>query len=80
MHDVPFDEKSAFYRLSLFEMFVPYGDPRNPIYCKGVFVLGNVSAAVTANNLQRKPYTICCSENYSQHILALKQWVVIALA
>ncbi|KAE8420195.1 copper amine oxidase [Aspergillus pseudocaelatus] len=44
--------KSAFYRLSLSEMFVPYGDPRNPIYRKGAFDLGNVGAGVTANNLQ----------------------------
>ncbi|XRM48047.1 hypothetical protein ABZX51_010990 [Aspergillus tubingensis] len=33
-------------------MFVPYGDPRNPIYRKGAFDLGNVGAGVTANNLQ----------------------------
>ncbi|KAB8076505.1 copper amine oxidase [Aspergillus leporis] len=54
LHDVPFDGKSAFYRLSLSlsEMFVPYGDPRNPIYRKGAFDLGNVGAGVTANNLQ----------------------------
>lgn len=35
-------------------MFVPYGDPRNPIYRKGAFDLGNVGAGVTANTLQRK--------------------------
>lgn len=35
-------------------MFVPYGDPRNPIYRKAAFDLGNVGAGVTANNLQRK--------------------------
>ncbi|CAG8943057.1 unnamed protein product [Penicillium salamii] len=52
LHDVSFDGKSAFYRLSLAEMFVPYGDPRNPIYRKGAFDLGNVGAGVTANNLQ----------------------------
>ncbi|OJI80802.1 hypothetical protein ASPTUDRAFT_32281 [Aspergillus tubingensis CBS 134.48] len=52
LHDVSFDGKSAFYRLSLSEMFVPYGDPRNPIYRKGAFDLGNVGAGVTANNLQ----------------------------
>ncbi|PSN70367.1 copper amine oxidase [Corynespora cassiicola Philippines] len=51
IHDVHFMNKSAFYRLSLSEMFVPYGDPRNPIYRKGAFDLGNVGAGVTANNL-----------------------------
>lgn len=54
LHDITFDNKSAFYRLSLSEMFVPYGDPRNPIYRKGAFDLGNVGAGVTANNLKRK--------------------------
>ncbi|KAM0549218.1 hypothetical protein ACHAPJ_009528 [Fusarium lateritium] len=51
IHDVRFMDRSAFYRLSLSEMFVPYGDPRNPIYRKGAFDLGNVGAGVTANNL-----------------------------
>ncbi|KAJ4247480.1 hypothetical protein NW762_013156 [Fusarium torreyae] len=51
IHDVRFMYRSAFYRLSLSEMFVPYGDPRNPIYRKGAFDLGNVGAGVTANNL-----------------------------
>ncbi|EOD48825.1 putative copper amine oxidase protein [Neofusicoccum parvum UCRNP2] len=52
LHNLSFDGKSNFYRLSLSEMFVPYGDPRNPIYRKGAFDLGNVGAGVTANNLQ----------------------------
>ncbi|RSL79554.1 hypothetical protein CEP51_007259 [Fusarium floridanum] len=52
IHDVHFMDRSAFYRLSLSEMFVPYGDPRSPIYRKGAFDLGNVGAGVTANNLQ----------------------------
>ncbi|KAF4979775.1 hypothetical protein FZEAL_4079 [Fusarium zealandicum] len=51
IHDVHFMGRSTFYRLSLSEMFVPYGDPRNPIYRKGAFDLGNVGAGVTANNL-----------------------------
>lgn len=54
IHDVHFMDRSAFYRLSLSEMFVPYGDPRSPIYRKGAFDLGNVGAGVTANNLQRE--------------------------
>jgi primary-amine oxidase len=51
IHDVRFMDRDVFYRLSLSEMFVPYGDPRNPIYRKGAFDLGNVGAGVTANNL-----------------------------
>lgn len=54
IHDVSFMGRQAFYRLSLSEMFVPYGDPRNPIYRKGAFDLGNVGAGVTANNLARE--------------------------
>ncbi|KAF4871783.1 Copper amine oxidase 1 [Colletotrichum siamense] len=52
LHDLHFMDRSTFYRLSLSEMFVPYGDPRSPIYRKGAFDLGNVGAGVTANNLQ----------------------------
>lgn len=51
IHNVRFMDRDIFYRLSLSEMFVPYGDPRNPIYRKGAFDLGNVGAGVTANNL-----------------------------
>lgn len=54
IHDVRFMDQDIFYRLSLSEMFVPYGDPRNPIYRKGAFDLGNVGAGVTANNLACK--------------------------
>ena len=54
LHDLHFEGRSTFYRLSLSEMFVPYGDPRNPIYRKGAFDLGNVGAGVTANNLSCK--------------------------
>jgi hypothetical protein len=60
LHDLRFDGRSTFYRLSLSEMFVPYGDPRNPIHRKAAFDLGNIGAGVTANNLQRKlpfPFT-----------------------
>lgn len=45
--------RSTFYRLSLSEMFVPYGDPRGPFDRKAAFDLGNMGAGVTANNLQR---------------------------
>ncbi|ORY81302.1 primary-amine oxidase [Leucosporidium creatinivorum] len=51
LHDLNFDGRSTFYRLSLSEMFVPYGDPRDPLHRKGAFDLGNVGAGYTANNL-----------------------------
>lgn len=52
IHDVHFMGRSTFYRLSLSEMFVPYGDPRGPFDRKAAFDLGNMGAGVTANNLQ----------------------------
>ncbi|KAJ0383321.1 hypothetical protein COL922a_010714 [Colletotrichum nupharicola] len=52
LHDLHFMDRSKFYRLSLSEMFVPYGDPRSPVYRKGAFDLGNIGAGVTANNPQ----------------------------
>lgn len=67
IHDVHFMGRSAFYRLSLSEMFVPYGDPRNPIYRKGAFDLGNVGAGVTANNLARKYTYLTRSSNRAKY-------------
>lgn len=64
IHDVRFMDRDIFYRLSLSEMFVPYGDPRNPIYRKGAFDLGNVGAGVTANNLS-------CEANFFSHMRLL---------
>ncbi|EKG20927.1 Copper amine oxidase [Macrophomina phaseolina MS6] len=52
LHDVRYDGRSLFYRLSLSEMFVPYGDPRCPYPRKGAFDLGNDGAGVNANNLK----------------------------
>jgi primary-amine oxidase len=52
LHDVRYDGRSLFYRLSLSEMFVPYGDPRSPYPRKGAFDLGNDGAGVNANNLK----------------------------
>ncbi|OJD33733.1 copper amine oxidase [Diplodia corticola] len=52
LHDVRYDGRSLFYRLSLSEMFVPYGDSRCPYPRKGAFDLGNDGAGVNANNLQ----------------------------
>lgn len=51
LHDVRYGGREVFYRLSLAEMFVPYGDPRAPYPRKGAFDLGNDGAGVNANNL-----------------------------
>lgn len=52
LHDIHYDGRSLFYRLSLAEMFVPYGDPRAPYPRKAAFDLGNDGAGINANNLQ----------------------------
>ncbi|KAF4541619.1 Copper amine oxidase [Lasiodiplodia theobromae] len=52
LHDVRYDGRNLFYRLSLSEMFVPYGDSRCPYPRKGAFDLGNDGAGVNANNLK----------------------------
>lgn len=51
IHDIRYDGRSLFYRLSLSEMFVPYGDSRTPYPRKAAFDLGNDGAGVNANNL-----------------------------
>ncbi|KAH8668122.1 copper amine oxidase [Tricladium varicosporioides] len=51
LHDVTYDGRELFYRLSLSEMFVPYGDPRMPYSRKSVFDVGDIGAGVAANNL-----------------------------
>ncbi|KAK2043952.1 copper amine oxidase [Colletotrichum somersetense] len=52
LHDVRFGGRSLFYRLSLAEMFVPYGDPRFSYPRKAAFDLGNDGAGINANNLK----------------------------
>jgi primary-amine oxidase len=52
LHDVRYDGRSLFYRLSLSEMFVPYADGRMPYARKAAFDLGNNGAGVSANNLK----------------------------
>ncbi|OIW30441.1 amine oxidase [Coniochaeta ligniaria NRRL 30616] len=51
IHDVTYDGRQVFHRLSLSEMFVPYGDPRAPYPRKAAFDFGNNGGGVTANNL-----------------------------
>jgi primary-amine oxidase len=52
LYDVHYDNKPLFYRLSLSDMCIPYGDPRHPFHRKAAFDLGDVGAGVMANNLQ----------------------------
>lgn len=52
LHDIRYDDRSLFYRISLAEMFVPYGDPRTPYPRKAAFDLGNDGAGINANNLR----------------------------
>lgn len=51
IHDVHYDGRSVFYRLSLSEMTVPYGDPRPPFQQKQAFDFGDGGAGRAANNL-----------------------------
>lgn len=52
LHDIRYDNRKVFYRLSLSEMFVPYGDPRTPYPRKAAFDLGSDGAGINANNLR----------------------------
>lgn len=52
LHDIRYDGRQTFYRLSLAEMFVPYGDPRTPYPRKAAFDLGNDGAGICANSLK----------------------------
>ncbi|KAJ9639802.1 hypothetical protein H2204_003595 [Knufia peltigerae] len=52
LHDVTYNDRRLFYRLSLSEMFVPYGDSRAPYPRKAAFDLGNNGAGMSANNLK----------------------------
>ncbi|KAF2102461.1 hypothetical protein NA57DRAFT_32586 [Rhizodiscina lignyota] len=51
IHDVRYDKRPLFYRLSVSEMTVPYGDPRSPYNRKQAFDLGDAGAGSTANTL-----------------------------
>jgi primary-amine oxidase len=52
LNDVRYDGRKTFYRLSIADMTVPYGDPRAPYHRKQAFDLGDVGAGLTANELQ----------------------------
>lgn len=51
LHDVRYDGRQTFYRLSVSEMTVPYGDPRPPLHRKQAFDLGDIGAGYAANSL-----------------------------
>lgn len=52
LYDVHYDGRPIFYRVSLSDMNVPYGDPRRPFHKKTAFDLGDAGAGATANNLK----------------------------
>lgn len=52
IHDVTYDGRRVFHRLSLSEMHVPYGDPRPPLHLKQVFDFGDVGLGRAANSLE----------------------------
>lgn len=52
LYNVKYDGRSLFYRLSLSEMTVPYGDPRPPLHRKQAFDLGDIGFGRCANELK----------------------------
>ncbi|KAI1618033.1 copper amine oxidase [Exophiala viscosa] len=51
LHNVSYDGRSLFYRVSMSEMTVPYGDPRTPFHRKQAFDLGDSGFGLTSNTL-----------------------------
>ncbi|KAJ5888616.1 Copper amine oxidase N2-terminal [Penicillium taxi] len=51
LHNITYDGRNTFYRLSVSEMTVPYGDPRAPYHRKQAFDVGDVGFGITANQL-----------------------------
>lgn len=52
LQNVTYDGRSTFYRLSLSEMTVPYGDPRTPFHRKQAFDLGDSGLGMMSNSLK----------------------------
>lgn len=52
LQNVTFDGRSTFYRLSMSEMTVPYGDPRSPYHRKQAFDLGDAGLGMMSNSLK----------------------------
>ncbi|PSN61718.1 hypothetical protein BS50DRAFT_578232 [Corynespora cassiicola Philippines] len=51
LNNVSYDGRSLFYRVSMSEMTVPYGDPRSPYHRKQAFDLGDSGFGLTSNTL-----------------------------
>lgn len=51
LYDIDYDGRNTFYRLSMSEMAVPYGDPRPPLHRKMAFDFGDAGAGKSANEL-----------------------------
>lgn len=51
LYNVKFKDNDLFYRISLSEMTVPYGDPRRPFHRKQAFDLGDIGFGASANQL-----------------------------
>ncbi|KAI9927122.1 hypothetical protein ASPWEDRAFT_46612 [Aspergillus wentii DTO 134E9] len=51
LYNITYDGRNTFYRLSMSEMTVPYGDPRAPFHRKQAFDVGDVGFGITANQL-----------------------------
>lgn len=51
LYNLSFKGQDLFYRVSLSEMTVPYGDPRRPFHRKQAFDLGDVGFGSSANQL-----------------------------
>ncbi len=52
IHDVHFDGRPVLYRAALSEMVVPYGDPAQAHFWKGVFDAGEYGLGKLANSLE----------------------------
>ncbi|KAK8843494.1 hypothetical protein IAR55_007154 [Kwoniella newhampshirensis] len=52
LHDVTYDGRPIFYRISLSEMHVPYADPRPLLNMRQVFDFGDVGLGRSANSLE----------------------------
>lgn len=51
LHNVTYDNRSLFWRVSMSDMTVPYGDPRTPYFRKQAFDLGDSGYGITSNTL-----------------------------
>ncbi|KAL1603884.1 cytochrome c oxidase subunit 1 [Paraconiothyrium brasiliense] len=52
LNNITYDGRSLFYRISMSEMTVPYGDPRTPYHRKQAFDLGDSGFGLTSNTLE----------------------------